>query len=69
MITIKEHIDYLFGGVMLISAPFVPIICDIDNVMLEDAEHILTILIQFASLVLIGVRIKKNLNDNDSKET
>ena len=54
---------------MLISAPFVPIICDIDNVMLEDAEHILTILIQFASLVLIGVRIKKNLNDNDSKET
>tara|TARA_R100001509_G_C4882513_1_gene220613 strand:+ start:4316 stop:4528 length:213 start_codon:yes stop_codon:yes gene_type:complete len=70
MFSIKENLDYLVGGSLLFTAPYFPIICQTQNIVwLENAESVMTLLIQVGSLILIGTRIRKNWKDNESAET
>lgn len=69
MLSIKENLDYLVGGSLLFTAPYFPVICQNQSILwLENAESVMTFLIQVGSLILIATRIKKNWND-ESKET
>ncbi len=70
MITIKEHLDYLVGGSLLLTAPYFSVICQQQSIVwLENVENVMTFLIQAGSLVLIATRIRKNWKDNESAET
>lgn len=68
MLNVKENLDYLVGGSLLLTAPYFPVIFQNQNTLwLESVESIMTFLIQVGSLILIATRIKKNWNHDETK--
>lgn len=64
--------DYILGGIMFLSAPFIPSIAQghftLSTFNVSDYNDIFTLIIQGLSIVLLSIRVGKALDKNPKND-
>jgi len=64
--------DYILGGIMFLSAPFIPSIAEghitLSSFNVSEYSDIFTLIIQALSIVLLTIRVSKALDKNPKND-